>query len=331
MTNEMNEKLGVARELLNAEGAEAARAIRRGAEIVRELAEREDVPEAWELILWGHEKGLAPFKTNKFGRVAKNALARLKGSGEFFSEGDRLLEAERNSPLPDFSWVENKKKRDSILSDYRQLRSSMSEIVGSNVYKLIKREDIDAAAARFGIARKGRTLVFDSEEEMAIMTDFCVFMSCANGKIPAIAQYMNKQDVGSISELERRSWECWKRYRYTVVEPVKFYDGFGVLGRDLLSRRELVLVDRGLGSSRDPGIFCLAVGLLPFGDCFMTTGTALPLPTETIEDILAIVLKEQGVSYEGRATLMKKEQIVFAGHVIRMALAGGLCEHIRYQ
>lgn len=46
MTNEMNEKLGVARELLNAEGSESARAIRRGAEIVRELAEREDVLEA---------------------------------------------------------------------------------------------------------------------------------------------------------------------------------------------------------------------------------------------------------------------------------------------
>lgn len=45
MTSEMNEKLGMARELLNAEGAEAVRAIRRGAEIVRELAEREDIPE----------------------------------------------------------------------------------------------------------------------------------------------------------------------------------------------------------------------------------------------------------------------------------------------
>ena len=331
MTNEMNEKLGVARELLNAEGAEAARAIRRGAEIVRELAEREDVPEAWELILWGHEKGLAPFKTNKFGRMAKNALARLKGSGEFFAEGDRLLEAERNSPLPDFSWVESAKKRDCVLSDYRQLRSRMSETVGTSVYKLIKREDIDEAAMRLGIAPKGKTLLFDSEEEMAIMTDFCVFLSCANGKIPAIAQYMNKREVGGISELERKSWESWKRYRYTVVEPVKFYDGFGVLGRDLLSRRELVLVDRGLGSSRDPGIFCLAVGLLPFGDCFMTTGTALPLPSETIEEVLSILLKEQGMSYESRVALTKREQIVFAEHTIRMALAGGLSEHIRYQ
>ena len=331
MTNEMNEKLGVARELLNAEGAEAARAIRRGAEIVRELAEREDVPEAWELILWGHEKGLAPFKTNKFGRMAKNALARLKGSGEFFAEGDRLLEAERNSPLPDFSWVESAKKRDCVLSDYRQLRSRMSETIGTSVYKLIKREDIDEAAMRLGIAQKGKPLVFDSEEEMAIMTDFCVFLSCANGKIPAIAQYMNKREIGGISELERKSWECWKRYRYTVVEPVKFYDGFGVLGRDLLSRRELVLVDRGLGSSRDPGIFCLAVGLLPFGDCFMTTGTALPLPTETIEEVLSILLKEQGMSYESRGALTKREQIVFAEHAIRMALAGGFSEHIRYQ
>ncbi len=331
MTTEMNEELITARELLNAEGPEASRSIRAGAEIVRVLAEREDIQEAWELMLACHEKRLGPFKTGKFGRAAKAAICRLKDSSAFFDESDRLLEAERNSPLPDFGWLEKAKKRDAVFADYRQLRSYMSDYIGTKVYKMIKREDLSAAADRLGIARNGRTFSFDSEEEMAIMTDFCVFLSCAEGKIPAIAQYMNQLDVTGVSEFERRTCECWRRYRYTVVEPLKYYDGFGVFARDLLSRREFVLVDRGVGSSQNPRIASLAVGLVPFGDCFMTTGTALPLPTEVVDEVISTVLKEQGIPYTCPVLLTKKQQIVFAGHMIRLALAGGMGEHVRYR
>ena len=331
MTTEMKEKLIKARELLNAEGPEASRSIRAGAEIVRTLAEREDVLEAWELMLAGHEKGLAPFKTKKFARAAKAAICRLKDAASFFEEGDRLLEIERNSPLPDFGWLEKARKRDAVFADYRQLRTFMSEYVGTKIYKMIRREDMLEAANRLGIARNGRTLCFESEEEMAILTDFCVFLSCAEGKIPAVAQYMNQLDMAGISALERRTCECWRRYRYTVVEPLKHYDGFGILGRDLLSRRELVLVDRGLGSSQNPRIVDMAVGLVPFGDCFMTTGTALPLPAEAVDEVIATVLKEQGIPYTNSVSLTKRQQVVFAGNVIRLALAGGMGEHVRYQ
>lgn len=331
MTTEMKEKLIKARELLNAEGPEASRSIRAGAEIVRTLAEREDVLEAWELMLAGHEKGLAPFKTKKFARAAKAAICRLKDAASFFEEGDRLLEIERNSPLPDFGWLEKAKKRDAVFADYRQLRTFMSEYVGTKIYKMIRREDMLEAANRLGIARNGRTLCFESEEEMAILIDFCVFLSCAEGKIPAVAQYMNQLDMAGISALERRTCECWRRYRYTVVEPLKHYDGFGILGRDLLSRRELVLVDRGLGSSQNPRIVDMAVGLVPFGDCFMTTGTALPLPAEAVDDVVSSVLKEQGIPYTNSVSLTKRQQAVFAGNMIRLALAGGMGEHVRYQ
>ena len=104
-----------------------------------------------------------------------------------------------------------------------------------------------------------------------------------------------------------------------------------VLARDRLSRRELVLVDRGLGSSQNTRTVSLAVGLVPFGDCFMTTGTALPLPAEAVDDVVSSVLKEQGIPYTNSVSLTKRQQVVFAGNVIRLALAGGMGEHVRYQ
>ena len=57
---------------------EEAAQIAEGAKIVRELAEKADLLEAWRYMLECHEKGIGPFKTNKFRRDAKSAIARLE-------------------------------------------------------------------------------------------------------------------------------------------------------------------------------------------------------------------------------------------------------------
>ena len=62
-----------------ASGADAKSRIAEGAKIVRELAEKSDSLDAWKYMLECHERGLGPFKTNKFRRDAKAAIARLKG------------------------------------------------------------------------------------------------------------------------------------------------------------------------------------------------------------------------------------------------------------
>lgn len=63
----------------NASGDDAKKQIAEGAKIVRELAEKADCLDAWKYMLECHERGLGPFKTNKFRRDAKAAIARLEG------------------------------------------------------------------------------------------------------------------------------------------------------------------------------------------------------------------------------------------------------------
>ena len=73
-------RLLYARRLIEkASGDSASRQIAEGAKIVRELAEKADLLEAWRYMLECHEKGVGPFKTNKFRRDAKAAIARLEG------------------------------------------------------------------------------------------------------------------------------------------------------------------------------------------------------------------------------------------------------------
>ena len=63
----------------NASGDNAKKLIAEGAKIVRELAEKSDCLDAWKYMLECHERGFGPFKTNKFRRDAKAAIARLEG------------------------------------------------------------------------------------------------------------------------------------------------------------------------------------------------------------------------------------------------------------
>lgn len=73
-------KLQRAKELIEtATGDGAPKQIAEGAKIVRDLAERVDCLDAWKYMLECHEKKVAPFKTNKFRRVASAAIRRLGG------------------------------------------------------------------------------------------------------------------------------------------------------------------------------------------------------------------------------------------------------------
>jgi len=51
-------------------------AVKRGCEFIRTAAEKDDYPKAWEEMLHYHERGVGPFKTNKFARAARAALKR---------------------------------------------------------------------------------------------------------------------------------------------------------------------------------------------------------------------------------------------------------------
>ena len=61
-----------------AQGEERSKSIKLGCAMIREAAEAQGYPEAWQAILEFHEKGIGPFKTNKFARAARAALKELE-------------------------------------------------------------------------------------------------------------------------------------------------------------------------------------------------------------------------------------------------------------
>ena len=73
------DRLAYAKSLIDgSDGEGASKRIAEGAKIVRELAEKADSLDAWKYMLECHERKIGPFKTNKFRRDAKAAIARLE-------------------------------------------------------------------------------------------------------------------------------------------------------------------------------------------------------------------------------------------------------------
>lgn len=114
MDEKTKERLDAARRLMD-DPAATSKQLSEGAKIVRELAEINDCLEAWQYMLDCHERGVGPFKTNKFRRAARDAITRLNvmQSVDFRNEG---LGAD------DLSWCRDKVKREAMLGAYAKAR-----------------------------------------------------------------------------------------------------------------------------------------------------------------------------------------------------------------
>lgn len=173
-----------------------------------------------------------------------------------------------NQP-PDLSRVED---RDELISRYRHLRS-----VGVQLnHKLVGRlspDVLDEGGKKLGLIKKG-TLVFDSENEMAVLMDYCIYNVYRNGR-NAWEQYLRDSPPPPDSD-EMRCLEAMQRAIYSIFMVEEAIEGLGVILRDFRSDQRLLVVDQGLGSTAKPNLV-LASRLLFHDQFSMTGGAALPI------------------------------------------------------
>ena len=178
--------------------------------------------------------------------------------------------------------------RGSIISRYKRLRA-----VGRNLnQKMVERLSKDAlhkGGRKLGILRKG-VLVFNSEDESAVLMDYCLYDVRRNGR-NAVEQYL----IDSPPDPDSDELVCLRAmqhaiYSLFVVESVE--RGLGVTVRDSLSNETILIVDMGFGSSAQPRL--VFASRLLFHDGFsMTGGAALPL---------AVLPKDEHQALMGAAT-----------------------------
>lgn len=210
--------------------------------------------------------------------------------------------------------------RDELIARYKHLRAVGRKLNHKMVERLSK-DVLHEGAGKIGVLHKG-ILVFDSEDESAVLMDYCLYDVRRNGR-NAVEQYL----VDSPPDPESDEMVCLRAmqravYSLFVVESV--IPGFGITVRDLLSNDTILIADIGLGSSAQPGLV-FASRLLFHEGFAMTGGAGLPVglpPEDRHQKITEMLVKATAPDENGHFD---------PAPLIRACLRRGSSSHVQYE
>ena len=320
--SKIKEQLELARRLIDGEGA-PSKQIAEGARIVRCLAENDDCLGAWQYMLDCHERGVGPFKTNKFRRAAKAAIARL----EFMQSEGALSKA---PDTKDFSWCKDKVKREAKICEYRNARRQLDKFMTKCVQPIIPNRQYATAAARIGLDWD-RRVTFSQNDGFAV-ADFACMYDDSSGFVP-IDRAIKETKPGKDPDYDA-AMRMLSRLRYSWARIIDMVPGCGLKCHDLLSEEDFFLFEQNM--SKFPLLIDGAItgGFVPVGNCFMHTGFGVPVPSGaleegTIEDMLDEVLAELKIPCKRPISLSKEQTASFAAVTIRGLLHAGVADMLK--
>lgn len=176
--------------------------------------------------------------------------------------------------------------RSRIIARYRAVRATNIQLNQLLVNRLSK-DVVDEGADRLRMKQNG-VIVLDSEDEMAVLMDYCIHDIRRNG-CNAVEQYL----IDSPPDPDSDEMECLRAKQhaiYSLFNVEKTQPGFGVIVRDLFSNETIQVVDIGLSSSAVPGAF-LVSRLMTYADFSMTNGATLPIGIVPAGDQTEIISK----------------------------------------
>ncbi len=159
----------------------------------------------------------------------------------------------------------------ALLSRYKQLRQVALEL-NNRLVATLSKDVLDEGGRTLGILRKG-IFVFDTEDEMAVLMDYCLHDVRRGGK-NAVERYLEASPPPTDSD-EMVLLHAMRQARYALLLVQEREPGVGAQVLDILRNESLFLHDIGFGKCCHPGML-LASRIMCVDDLWMTTGAPLP-------------------------------------------------------
>jgi SEC-C motif len=159
-----------------------------------------------------------------------------------------------------------------LLTRYRRMREVRLQLNNVLVGTIPKRA-LQECGRRLGYLRKN-TLVFDSEDDMAVLMDYCLYDPGRDGRT-LVTAFLEKSPppAGSaeLVALQQMTHAYYSIFQITDVER-----GVGVSVQDLLREETGFIVDIGFGNTARRHLM-LASRIIPMEGFLMTGGAGLPV------------------------------------------------------
>ena len=157
----------------------------------------------------------------------------------------------------------------TLVARYKQLRA-VSIRLHERVMKILPKEAVTQGGRRLGILQRG-TLVFDSDDETAVLFDYCLY-NVRVGGLTAIQRFADSQPA--LTTDEALLLDAMQRVEYGLWVVERAERGLGVAAKNLWNQETCFISDLGLGTSGKPGL-AFGARVLSVDGLAMTTGATL--------------------------------------------------------
>jgi SEC-C motif len=218
-----------------------------------------------------------------------------------------------------------------LVERYRRLREISYRLHAKPLLAFVSKGAFEAGAAKLGMKSRDGTIVFDNEDQMGILADYCLYDYVEEGGT-AVSRYRAQAQPESGSD-EAALLQALSESFHTLAEVTEVVPGVGVRAADLLAgRREYLVTDMGLGRTARKSMV-LAARLLPLAEFAMTSGAGLLVDPATLREIRTSVLPRHGTEQGGQCLLAGGRQRAgdLSAAIIRLCLAGRAAGEMRYE
>lgn len=210
---------------------------------------------------------------------------------------------------------------------YQVLRKAGMRLSMRLVESLSKGE-LQRGASNLGILQ-GQQIVFDTEDQSAVLMDYCIHDLRQNG-VSAVEKFLAAPPPG-LSADETVFLEGMRSARYSLFVVEAATPGAGIDVRDMLRDDRLFIVDMGFSRSARPGLVMASRVLSPEG-INMTSGAALPVGVLPVAKQAELAAAIRALAPNEDVGSMSPEQISkLTARIIRSCLQRGAARHVRYE
>jgi hypothetical protein len=214
----------------------------------------------------------------------------------------------------------------ALLPRYQQLRQA-GIALGNRLARTLPRDVLDEGGRKLGIL-KNNVLVLDTEDEIVVLMDYCIYDVRRQGK-NAVERYL-AESPPPVGSDERLLLEAMLQARYSLFVVESMEPGVGVHVRDLLRDESLFLMDVSFSTTAVPGAVLATRVFAPDG-ILRTTGAALPVGMIPARERDRFVQGLRAAFHNEDFRHMTPERASqVSATVIHACLEKGAAEHIRY-
>lgn len=226
------------------------------------------------------------------------------------------------------------KEYSELVNRYKKFRKLNRKLHSILTHKVSKKA-MEECGRKLGIM-KGDTFVFRDMDETAVLMDYCIYDYYENsqGGCPlagsnAVSRYIAESPPVPGSD-EYVVLKAMSESFYTLVRVEHVAEGVGAQADDLLGDRSFLIIDMGLGKTAVKGLV-IATRLLPFEDFTMTSGAALPIDPEIVEEIFSFIIQQFGSEDAKYINLDMQQRADLMTTIIRLCLGEEMTARIKYE